>query len=76
MVRRKEDEIAELKGRRGRGGVVTRGGSVQPQVEGKGKGSPRGSRGASPLSGVPSGVGPGGEGMRRGGSGLRGEVVG
>lgn len=72
VCRRKEEEIAELKGRRGRGGVVTRGGSAQPGVgvaQGK---SPRGSRGGSPLGGV---VGVGGEGMRRGGSGLRGEVV-
>lgn len=71
MCRRKEEEIETLKGRRGRGGgVVTRGGSVQPGV-GQGK-SPRGSRGGSPMAGV----GIGGEGMRRGGSGLRGEVVG
>ncbi|KAL8729777.1 MAG: hypothetical protein Q9166_004500 [cf. Caloplaca sp. 2 TL-2023] len=73
VCRRKEEEIVELKGRRGRGGVVTRGGSVQPGGVGQGK-SPRGSRGGSPLPGVGVGV-VGGEGMRRGGSGLRGEVV-
>ncbi|KAL8799277.1 MAG: hypothetical protein Q9182_006014 [Xanthomendoza sp. 2 TL-2023] len=76
VCRRKEEEIVELKGRRGRGGLGTRGGSVQPGVGGGGVGqgkSPRGSRGGSPLPGV--GVGVGGEGMRRGGSGLRGEVV-
>lgn len=80
VCRRKEEEIETLKGRRGRGGgVVTRGGSVQPGgVAGQGK-SPRGSRGGSPMAGVAPGVGGsgvGGEGMRRGGSGLRGEVVG
>ncbi|KAL8998416.1 MAG: hypothetical protein Q9169_002544 [Polycauliona sp. 2 TL-2023] len=73
--RRKEEEIDMLKGRRGRasGGVVTRGGSAQPigVVGGQGK-SPRGSRGGSPLGGA--GI-VGGEGMRRGASGLRGEVV-
>lgn len=73
VCRRKEEEIETLKGRRGRGGVVTRGGSVQPGV-GPGK-SPRGSRGGSPMPGV-SAQGLGGEGMKRGGSGLRGEVVG
>ncbi|KAL8711453.1 MAG: hypothetical protein Q9220_004111 [cf. Caloplaca sp. 1 TL-2023] len=79
-VRRKEEEIVELKGRRAGKGVVTRGGSVQPGVAGgeggKGgkMGSPRGSRGGSPVVG--GGGGLGGEGMRRGGSGLRGEVVG
>ncbi|KAL9598688.1 MAG: hypothetical protein Q9219_004357 [cf. Caloplaca sp. 3 TL-2023] len=73
--RRKEDEIETLRGRRGRGGVVTRGGSVQPGSGGIGQGkSPRGSRGGSPMPGV--GVAIGGEGMRRGGSGLRGQVVG
>ncbi|KAL8681372.1 MAG: hypothetical protein Q9186_002515 [Xanthomendoza sp. 1 TL-2023] len=76
VCRRKEEEIVELKGRRGRGGLGTRGASVQPAVSGggvvgQGK-SPRGSRGGSPLAGV---GGVGGEGMRRGGSGLRGEVV-
>ncbi|KAL9019527.1 MAG: hypothetical protein Q9185_003227 [Variospora sp. 1 TL-2023] len=82
MCRRKEEEIETLKGRRGRGGVVTRGGSVQPGGVGQGK-SPRGSRGGSPMPGVGAGAAPGvggagvgGEGMRRGGSGLRGEVVG
>ncbi|KAL8929491.1 MAG: hypothetical protein Q9208_001160 [Pyrenodesmia sp. 3 TL-2023] len=73
VCRRKEEEIETLKGRRGRGGVVTRGGSVQPGV-GQGK-SPRGSRGGSPMPGI-SAQSLGGEGMRRGGSGLRGEVVG
>lgn len=77
VCRRLGEEIVELKGRRGRGGLGTRGGSVQPGVgvgvAGQGK-SPRGSRGGSPLPGV--GVGSvGGEGMRRGGSGLRGELV-
>ncbi|KAL8772797.1 MAG: hypothetical protein Q9209_002142 [Squamulea sp. 1 TL-2023] len=75
VARREREEIETLKGRKGRGGVVTRGGSVQPGVGGVGVGqgkSPRGSRGGSPLGGV---VGVGGEGMRRGGSGLRGEVV-
>lgn len=77
VCRRKEEEIETLKGRRGRGvvggGVVTRGGSAQPAGGLQGK-SPRGSRGGSPLGGV-VGAGAGGEGMRRGGSGLRGEVV-
>lgn len=78
VCRRKEEEIETLKGRRGRGGVVTRGGSVQPGAlgpGGQGK-SPRGSRGGSPMPGVGLGMMVGGEGMRRGGSGLRGEVVG
>lgn len=73
LCRRKEEEIETLKGRRGRGGVVTRGGSVQPGV-GQGK-SPRGSRVGSPMPGI-SVQSLGGEGMRRGGSGLKGEVVG
>lgn len=66
LLRRKDEEILELKGRRGRG-VMTRQGSAQP---GAGTRSPRGSRGGSPLPG--SGITQvGGEGMRRGGSGLR-----
>lgn len=66
LLRRKDEEILELKGRRGRG-VMTRQGSAQP---GAGTRSPRGSRGGSPLpnSGITQ---VGGEGMRRGGSGLR-----
>ena len=51
LIRRKEEQIAELK--RGRGGVQTRGSSVQPR-------SPRGgSRGASPAAGM---LGAGGKG--------------
>ena len=50
LIRRKEEQIAELK--RGRGGVQTRGSSVQPR-------SPRGgSRGVSPAAGMLGG-GPG-----------------
>ena len=50
LVRRKEEQIAELK--RGRGGVQTRGSSVQPR-------SPRGagSRGVSPATGILGGQG-------------------
>lgn len=50
LVRRKEEQIAELK--RGRGGVQTRGSSVQPR-------SPRGagSRGVSPATGMLGGQG-------------------
>ena len=48
LIRRKEEQIAELK--RGRGGVQTRGSSVQPR-------SPRGgSRGASPAAGMLGGA--------------------
>ena len=50
LIRRKEEQIAELK--RGRGGVQTRGSSVQPR-------SPRGagSRGVSPAPGMLGGQG-------------------
>ena len=50
LIRRKEEQIAELK--RGRGGVQTRGSSVQPR-------SPRGagSRGVSPATGMLGGQG-------------------
>lgn len=59
LIRRKEEQIAELK--RGRGGVQTRGSSVQPR-------SPRGgSRGASPAAGMLGG-GPGA--AAKGASGL------
>ncbi len=48
LIRRKEEQIVELK--RGRGGVQTRGSSVQPR-------SPRGgSRGASPAAGMLKGA--------------------
>ena len=57
LIRRKEEQIAELKRGRG-GGVQTRGSSVQPR-------SPRGgSRGASPAAGMLGGTG------AKGGSGL------
>ena len=61
LIRRKEEQIAELK--RGRGGVQTRGSSVQPR-------SPRGagSRGVSPAAGMLGGGG-GGQGPK-GASGL------
>lgn len=50
LIRRKEEQIAELKRGRG-GGVQTRGSSVQPR-------SPRGgSRGASPAAGMLGGGG-------------------
>lgn len=55
LIRRKEEQIAELK--RGRGGVQTRGSSVQPR-------SPRGgSRGASPAAGMLGGGGKGASGL-------------
>lgn len=55
LIRRKEEQIAELK--RGRGGVQTRGSSVQPR-------SPRGgSRGASPAAGMFGGGGKGASGL-------------
>ena len=55
LIRRKEEQIAELKRGRG-GGVQTRGSSVQPR-------SPRGgSRGASPAAGMLGG-GSGGKGV-------------
>lgn len=58
LIRRKEEQIAELK--RGRGGVQTRASSVQPR-------SPRGgSRGASPAAGLLGGGG------AKGASGLSG----
>lgn len=61
LIRRKEEQIAELK--RGRGGVQTRGSSVQPR-------SPRGgSRGASPAAGMLGGV-PGAGALTKGASGL------
>lgn len=75
LVRRKEDEIREV--RRGRGGVVTRGSSAQPVARsprGNGGGAV-GSRGASPAAGM---VGEGSSGVREGregrerGIGLRG----
>ena len=61
LIRRKEEQIAELK--RGRGGVQTRGSSVQPR-------SPRGgSRGASPAAGMLGG-GTGAGAGAKGASGL------
>ena len=55
LIHRKEEQIAELK--RGRGGVQTRGSSVQPR-------SPRGgSRGASPAAGMLGGGGKGARGL-------------
>lgn len=55
LLRRKEEQISELK--RGRGGVQTRGSSVQPR-------SPRGgSRGASPAAGMLGGGGKGASGL-------------
>lgn len=55
LVRRKEEQIADLK--RGRGGVQTRGSSAQPR-------SPRGgSRGASPAAGMLGGGAKGASGL-------------
>lgn len=55
LIRRKEEQIAELK--RGRGGVQTRGSSVQPR-------SPHGgSRGASPAAGMLGGGAKGASGL-------------